>query len=224
MGALSTAARRPGLAPTLGSLGRQDAPQRRAGPALDAPCRGVRVVRGENLGVSGAAGTRIDRQGIAAGGRGSDYALASRRATARFMTSRPSRVTVEPPPLTVPRLSHAPVHARPAFKAIASPISGIEPNGTPHALAAASKTSEGRLLPTPTCTAGMPSWRQSRFNWSCLLSPPCSPVPPGREVDPSSSPRHAAHQSGFMPCRHSSLTFRNLSEPGHMDTDYPTCA
>ncbi len=84
------------------------------------------------------------------------------------------------------------------------------PKGDAALASAVSKTCDGRLLPTPTGTVGMPNCRQSRSKWSCLASPPCRPVPRAPLKALSWTPRHVEHHSGFIPCRHSSLMSQNL--------------
>lgn len=60
--------------------------------------------------------------------------------------------------LTVePRLSQFGSQVSPAASATAGPISGINPGGTPVLAAMTCKTCEGRLLPTPIGSLGMPS-------------------------------------------------------------------
>lgn len=138
------------------------------------------------------------------------YRRGSSAATDLLITSRPSRVTVEPPPLSVPRLSHSLVQERPAFLASLSPISGMDPRETPHWRAASSNTCDGKLLPLPTGTVGRLSCRHKRSSWSCFTSPPSRPDPRTPLKAPSSSPRQDEHHSGFIPCRQSSAMPQNV--------------
>jgi hypothetical protein len=80
-------------------------------------------------------------------------------------------VTVEPPPDVEPRLSQSGPQVSPAASATACPISGIDPDGTQVLAAMTWKTCEGRLLPIPIGSLGMPSWS---LRVGSVVAPPMS--------------------------------------------------